>query len=531
MNQPLKGVANGMPVSFGSRNAGWLLCIAALFMCGRSALAATPLPEIKVAVSFDTPTTEPGHPSRTTTTDDLMMQLTESLVAFRSDGTVAPMLADSWTISADGKRYTFKLRKGVTFVNGAPMTSAEVKWSMEHILDPKAEVRCRSVYDGSHGLKVESIETPASDTVVFNLNKPYALLLEQMASPQCPFAILHPDSVDKQGAWIKPIGTGPYMLGEWKKGESIELLKYDGYASRTDKADGAAGEKHVFANVRFVLIPDSAAQKSALMSGQVDIIPGDVDNMPPKDPRWSISKGSGISIINILMQTKDPLLSDVRMRRAIASAIDFPTLVKVLTEGEASYNPSVVPQVSSYYDAAEKTGYAKDMAQTKSLLAAAGYHGQVIKLQTNVRFGYMYRQAVIAQQMLQAAGLNVQLEVLEWATQENNFRQGKFQLMSFSYSARMDPALMYGDLIGDKSRTPMVQWENKKAEALLTGIEGVTDKKTRQDAFDNLHKLMIDDVPILNSYNENLLTVVSSKVHGFSVWPLNRFRLFNVKKD
>ncbi len=139
---------------------------------------------------------------------------------------VAPMLADSWTLSDDKRAYTFKLRQGVTFHDGTPMTSADVKWTYDYLNGAQSEYSCKNLYDGSKGAKVVAVETPDPATVVFRLEQPYALFLDQMASVQCPMPVLSAKSVDAEGKWAKPIGTGPYVLAEWKKEQYLLLTPY-----------------------------------------------------------------------------------------------------------------------------------------------------------------------------------------------------------------------------------------------------------------------------------------------------------------
>lgn len=495
------------------------------------ATGSADLPWLRVAIPFDTSTTEPGNVMRLTTTDDLTMQITESLVAMRNDGSVAPMLADSWTTSPDGKSYTFKLRHGITFHNGDPMTSADVKWSIEHMVDPKAALMCRGAYDGTLGSKVVSIETPGPDTVVVGLDRPNALFLTQMTNTLCPLAILSPKSVDANGSWVKPIGTGPFMLGTWQRGQYIDLPAFEHYRSRSEASDGEAGAKRAYVNLKYVIIPDAASQKVALASGQIDIAPSAFDQLPPPDPRWKIVTGASFTTTAVLIQTKDSLLSDVRMRRAIAHSIDFEILAKALTKSQATYNPSLVPQTSRFYGDEHRTGYKQDLTEVRKLLAEVGYHGQPITLQTTQRYPALFREAVIVQQFLRTAGINVQLEPLEWGTLEANLRSGKFQLMTFSYTPRNEPALMYADVIGDKTRRPQSQWDDPQAMELLNSIHSVTDISQRQKVFDQLQQRMITDVPLLAVYNVPQLMIVSSKVSGFSQWSLTRQRIFNVKKD
>jgi peptide/nickel transport system substrate-binding protein len=495
-----------------------------------AAARAPALPEIRFADAIDTPTSMPGHRSRNTATDGILMHVVESLVAPRADFSIAPMLADSWTVSPDGRTYRFQLRHGVTFHNGAPMTSAEVKWSVERMLDPKAELACRSQYDGSKGARVVKVEAPAPDVVSIELAEPSALFLAQMWNLQCPLAILHPDSVDAQGKWIAPVGTGPYRFGTWRKGQFVALTRYEGYLPRAEPASGLAGAKVAKANLRFVVIPDASAQKAAFMSGQVDLIVADGDSPPPRGPNWEVVVEHDLDTNALLMQSRDPLMARLAFRRAVALALDLPALAKALSNGHAGYNPSLVPEVSPYHTAAHAAGYRRDAAQVAQLLAQAGYRGETLKIQTNKRYPELYRLAVVAQNMLNRAGIRAEVEVLEWATQVSNFREGRFQMMAFSYSSRIEPALMYGDVLGDKAVTPMSQWTDPEASALLAGIREEADPARRQLVFDELHRRMVAAVPMIELYNTAVLFGVSRHLSGFQTWPLRRPRFFNVSK-
>lgn len=521
--------------SHGSRVKSALLLSAALAGATTGLPAAVwaqaAAPEIRYAEGSGTPTTLPGGRSRNTSTDNVLAHVVESLVALRADMSVAPMLADSWTLSEDKRAYTFKLRQGVTFHDGAPMTSADVKWTYDYLNSAQSEYSCKNLYDGSKGAKVVAVETPDPSTVVFRLDQPYALFLDQMASVQCPMPVLSAKSVDAEGKWSKPIGTGPYVLADWKKEQYVLLTPYAGYKPREEAPSGMAGRKVAQANVRFVVIPDAAAQKAALMAGQVDAYNADEDNLPVKGPRWNIVTEQGLDTVNLLMQTRAPLLSDVNMRRAIALALDFPGIARALNNGQAAYNPSLVPAASVYYSDADRAGYEKNLQEVKRLLDAAGYRGEPLKLQANKRYPYLYRVAVVTQQLLGKAGIKAELDMLEWGTQVTNFREGKFQLMAFAYSARTEPALMFRDVIGDKSKTPMAQWESPEAAAILESIEAESDPAVRKQAFDKLHSLMLRDTPLLMYYNKPGYVVVSSKLQGYTGWPLRKPRFFNVTKN
>ncbi|MGF6239532.1 peptide/nickel transport system substrate-binding protein [Paraburkholderia sp. GAS38] len=487
--------------------------------------------EIRVAEGEDTPTSMPGNVARNTATDNILGNVVESLVALRADLSVGPMLADSWDITADGKTYTFHLRHGVLFHNGAPVTSAEVKWSFQYLMKRSSGFECRSVFDGNRGVKVLAVRTPDPYTVVFELDRPYALFLKQMVDPRCPLAVLHPSSVDSAGQWLKPVATGPFVFADWKRGQYVLLKPFPQYRPRTEPPSGLAGAKVAHADVRFVVIPDEAAQKSALAAGQIDAMTISENSLLPPDPRWHLVDGPSADPAVLLMQTRDPLLSDVHMRRAIALALDLPGIVNAVTDGHARYNPSLVPDANELFSPVDASGYTQNLPEVKRLLAQAGYHGQTLKLETSRRFEHMYTLAVYVQSLLTKAGIRTELDIVEWGKQVSDFRAGRFQMMSFGYSARIDPALMFGDVLGDKSKTPMAQWENPAALDLLHSLQGVTDDATRKHTFERLHQMMLADTPLLGMYYTPDLLLVSSRLHGLTSWPMRRIRLFNVSKD
>src|SRR5271157_2918108 len=158
--------------------------------------------------------------------------------------TVAPMLAKSVDVSPDGLTYTFTLRDGVKFHNGASLTSREVVWTWKRFLDPTNNWSCRANFDGTRQIHIVSVEAKDDKTVVFRLEKPAGALLTTMARSDCDSTgIAHPDSVDTSGAFTLAMGTGPFRLSEWKKGEYVELERFADYSSRTEPTDGLAGAK------------------------------------------------------------------------------------------------------------------------------------------------------------------------------------------------------------------------------------------------------------------------------------------------
>jgi peptide/nickel transport system substrate-binding protein len=487
-------------------------------------------PEIRVAEGADTPTSMPGNIARNTTTDNVLANVVESLVALRGDLSIGPMLADRWDISPDARTYTFHLRHGVLFHDGSPLTSSAVKWSFDFLMRPENGFMCRGNYDGHRGAKVVSVRTPDAYTVVFELDRANELFLKDMVDTHCPLAILSPSSVDSSGQWIRPIATGPFIFADWRRGQYILLKRFAQYRPRGEPPSGLAGAKVAHDDARFVVIPDEAAQKVAIAAGEVDMMSVSGDGFIDSDPRWRVVLGPSADPAELLMQSQDPTLADVRVRRAIALALDLPGIVNAVTDGRAHYSPSLVPETSNVFGPGDQAGFSQNIAEAKRLLAEAGYRGQTLKIETNRRFPFMFSLAIYVQSLLKKAGISTELEVVDWGKQVADFRVGHFQIMSFAYSARTDPAMMFSDVLGDKAKTPMAQWDNPEALKLLHSLRGVTDESVRRQTFEQLHKMMIADVPMIVLYDTPDLRIVSNRLEGVASWPMRRTRVFNVVK-
>lgn len=473
--------------------------------------------------------------NRDANTDTVLHHIFETLVAFKDDLTIGPLLAESWEVSEDGTVYTFTLREGATFHNGDPVTSADVKWNWERRNADDSEWFCKPYFDGSSGLEVTSVETPDDGTVVFNLAGSNALFLAQLANIQCNGWIASPKNANEDGTWKdgEAIGSGPFTLASWEKGQSITLETFEGYTPLAEPMSGYAGDRSAKVDeVQFLIVPDQSTAETALYAGQIDVLPGlDAAKMKEAEERgMTVSSTPGLSFTPMLLQTRDPLLSDVRMRRAISHAIDYDAIAETRTFGLAEWNPSAVAQASAYFDEDFLEWPAYDLEASKALLEEVGYDGEPVVIQTNSRYTGMYENGVLLQAMLQSAGINAELQTLEWASQLDNYLAGTFQLQSFGYSARLDPAQMYGVLIGDKDDRASTQWDSEEAMPILLKSMETSDFGERKALFKELHKLMVEDVPILGFYYEPVVDAVGPSVEGYAVWPGDKTRAWGVSK-
>ena len=487
---------------------------------------------LTAVLNADIRSTNPGV-NRDGNTDSVVLHFVEGLVGYAEDGSVGPLLAEKVEISPDGKTYTFRLRKGVKFHNGATMTSADALWSWTRYMDPKTDWRCLTDFDGRNGLKVVSATAPDADTFVMEINEPNGLFLDTLARADCGgTAVIHKDSVKADGSWDKPIGTGPFMLGDWKRGQSIQLLAFDQYASpKGDKRDGHIGSKRpLVKEARFLFIPDAATVKAGLLAGSLDMALVPESDVPDLKGAANVALAIAPNPVRhgLIIQTRDPLLKNQALRQAIAASIDFPELIANVSNGLGKPNNSPVYETSKYYGAVEKQGFKYDPAAVKALLQKAGYKGEKIVILANKRSSApSFNTAVIAQAMMQAAGINSEIEVLEWATQLDRYNKGNYQMQAFSYSSRFDPALGFEQIAGPKDKQPRKVWEDPEALGLIQKSMVVTDIAERQKIFDDLHNRFIDQVPSIFTHNDIDIVAHSKRLTGVTPWA-SQLRLWEV---
>lgn len=491
---------------------------------------------LRASINSDIRSTQPGG-NRDFNTDVVIQHVVEGLVALNERIAVSPMLAEKVELSDDGRTYTFTLREGVAFHNGEPLTSAEVLWSLRRYLDPDTQWRCLPDVTGRSGLaKITDMAAPDARTVTITLEEPAALFLSILARPDCgATAILHPSSVGPDGAWVKPLGTGPYRLGEWRRGQFIELERFEGYASLEGPRDGFVGGKQAHAErVRFMVIPDSSAAKAALLAGNVDVL-ADVPAPELPDLRGregvTVAAAPTMGMTGLLMQTRDPLLKDARIRRAIALSIDVPELVAGVIGADAPSNPSPVPSASAFHSEAQSARPARDIAAARRLLAEAGYRGQPIRMITNRRYPNVYDASVVAQAMMSEAGFRVELEVMDWATQLDRYTKGEYQMMAFIYSPRLDPSLSYEMISGPKDSQPRKIWEDPEALSLIQRSMRETDADARQRIFDDLFGRFMEQVPGIVFYNQPDYVAYGNGVTGVQPWASGHLRLWGVSRN
>jgi peptide/nickel transport system substrate-binding protein len=396
----------------------------------------------------------------------------EGLTKIAMDGAVTPLLAESWDESPDGKSYTFKLRKGVTFSDGAPFDSSTVKFSFERAkAEGSTNKAKKAVFDN-----ISSIATYDANTVILTLNNPDATLPFRLGENTA--VILHPNSA--ANAATKPVGTGPYVLENWAKGSSITLVK----SPRFRDAAKVRLEK-----VTFRFINDPAAQVAALLAGDIDGMPrfGAPQNLKQfqNDKRFTVEIGGteGKTIVSINNRKKP--FDDVRVRRALSAAIDRKAVVDGAMEGYgAPIGSHMVPSDAGYVDLTGVNPYNPDKA--RALLKEAGVLVPLNVTLTLPPPQYARKGGEIIAAQLAKVGINAKIENVEWAQWLAGPFKGNFDLTVISHVEPLD---------FDRYADPAYYWgyDSPGYKDLFKQYNATADTKGRMKILGDIQRKLADD--------------------------------------
>lgn len=369
------------------------------------------------------PGTLDPHVSSSLVELEVIHHLFESLVGMDGEYNAKPVLAETVDVSPDAKTFTFRLRTGVKFHNGATMTSADVLASFE---------RYRRVSTNADVLTdVESMTTPDPSTFVIKLTKPNAVFVEVLKSPVYPFSILPADQKDKAGRAIDVVGTGPFQLGEWVKDSHLVIRRFEGYAANMQSpgADGLAGRRTAYLDsVRYNFVPEANARVAALQAGDADVIgdvPPDLVKRFESRPDLTVQKIFPYCMQVFIVNTQQAPTNKPLIRQAIDAVVNVDEIAEAMGRVYQKSH-SLVYATSPYHlgDAMKPYYDQKNVAKAKDLLKQAGYKNEKITLQTNSNYSHFRDAILVLSEQMKEAGMNVAVDVTDWTTNASNMQRG-----------------------------------------------------------------------------------------------------------
>jgi len=397
----------------------------------------------------------------------------EGLVKIDRDGKIVPALAKSSKVSKDGKEYTFVLKKGVKFHDGKSFDAEDVKFTFDRLMDSKTGTAHPEYYKD-----IDSIQVMDSHTIKIKLKNVNSMFLFNLARPDS--VMVNKQAVDK----IKsaPVGTGPFKFVEWIRGDHVTLAKFDEYHKKgTPYLD----------KVTFKFIGDPSAQIANLKAGDIDAIAYDVSPenalLLEKDPKFKVLNGYTTTEVILSTNNSRKPFNDVRVRRALAHAIDRNALIKGAMSGYGVPIGSHMDPGNPYYIDLT-SAYTYNPEKAKQLLTEAGYPNgfeAVIKLPE--RFAYAKRSGEIIADMLSQVGIKLKIELTEWGQWiDRVFKNADFDLTVIGHAEPFDINIYANPKYYFRYDSPTFQETFKKAEM-------EANPKVRKELYVTLQKIITED--------------------------------------
>jgi peptide/nickel transport system substrate-binding protein len=418
----------------------------------------------------------------------------EGLTKIGVDGAVTPLLAEGWTTTPDGKTYSFRLKKGVKFSDGAAFDAQAVKFSFDRARAAGSTNKAKkAVFDN-----ISSVVVQDSHQVILVLNNADAALPFRLGENTA--VILHPNSAAQ--ANTQPVGTGPYKLASWAKGSAITLQKWEGFR------DAA---RVTLNKVTFRFINDPSAQVAALLAGDIDGMPRFAALASLKqfqnDARFKVELGSTSGKGILAVNNKKKPFDDVRVRRALAHAIDRKAFIDGAQEGlGVPIGSHFAPTDLGYLDLTKT--YAYDPAKSKALLAQAGVNTPLNVTLTLPPPSYARQGGEIVAAQLAKVGINAKIENVEWAQWLSGAFKGNFDLTLINHVEPLDYATAYAD------PNYYFGYDSAKFRGLVAGLASTSEPKEKGRLWREIQQQLSEDAVNVFIWNPAQVAVFKRGLKG-----------------
>ena len=426
------------------------------------------------------------------------------LVRLDENLAIVPDLAESWEIP-DNLTYVFHLRQGVMFHNGREMTADDVQYSLERIMDPK------TASPGSSYLSlVESVDVVDTYTVQLTLSAPLASLLNALTSNN--LSIVPKEEVEANGNLQKiAVGTGPFMLEEWVADNSMTLVKNPNYFE-----EGAP----LLDKVIFRVIPEEASLLAGIKSGALDmatINDGAIIRQAKKDKQVVVASKPGINIRTFGFNTERKPFDDVRVRQAVALALNRTEIVLMAEFGMGQpTGPIPVSATKWAIPVSELPLYTPDHEKARKLLADAGYpQGLSFNIVCSSTYEGGLAVAQVIQSELKNIGVDVHLEVIEWGAYIDRWVKRDFDSMVELRGGSGEPDRFLYRTLHSTGGVNNFMYKDEELDRLLDLGRAQTNPAERKVTYDAVQKLLSEKAPVNFLYCPSENHVLRSSVEGF----------------
>jgi peptide/nickel transport system substrate-binding protein len=451
--------------------------------------------------------------------------LFNSLVRRGSHLEILPDLATSWETS-DPTTYRFHLRPGVLFHDGRKLTSRDVRFTLESLLDGTITSSKTSTYR-----IIRDIEIPDDQTVVFHLKEPYASFLWNLTNG----AIGIVPEGSKRNFYQNPVGTGPFRFISNSREDEVVIERNPSYFGHPPSVH----------RVRFRVIPDATTRALEMRKGSVDVaqnvLSPDFVEVLKKQPHLNLAITPGTNYGYIGFNLNDPLLRDKRVRKAIALAIDREEIAKYYWRDLVTLASSLLPPNHWAYEK-DVTKYCYDPAEAVRLLNEAGVRDpdgngpQVrFKLTFKTSTEESSRQvATIIQQQLSRVGITVDLRSNEFGTFYGDIVHGNFQMFTLRWvGGNNDPDLF--ERVFHSQQVPPKGWnrghyDSPRLDELTEQARKEPDQEKRKFAYSEIQKIIADDLPYISLWYFKNVCLYSGRIANMTVSPAGDYEFLETIK-
>ena len=481
------------------------LILVPLFGC-----AAKPDPNTLVMVIESSPTNLDPRVGLEAYSERIDELLFDDLCTRDEHFNVQPGLAERWDIP-DPLTYVFHLHQGVKFHDGRPLTSRDVKWTFDSLLQGKIRSTKAAAYR-----PVDHIDTPDDSTVVFHLKEPFATFLWNVSDGA--IGIVPYGSGDEISR--HPVGSGPFRFVSAEPDKEVIIERNDGYW----------GEKAHLKRVRISVVPDATTRALELRKGSADIavtsLSGDTVLALERESNLEILRAPGTVLGYLAFNTREPILNNLRVRQAVAYAIDRTAIIHYLFRDFARPAYSLLPPESWAYNA-DIPHYDYNPDRARQLLEQAGYPAV-----NGVRFHLTMKTstdesprlvAAVLQQQLREVGIALDIRTFEFATFLSDVIRGAYQVHTLRWVGGNEDPDIFEYVFHSAKFSPhggnRTYYANPRVDALIDQARGELDQNARKQMYAEIQRILAEDLPYIDLwYLENVM-VHTRRVRNLTLNP------------
>ncbi len=496
----------------------------ATLLLAQGAMAQAQQKVIRIALTGPIVTLDPAN-YRNRNTENVIRNMFDALYTVLPDGRTVPEIAEGVT-QVEDTVWEFKIRQGITFHNGDPLTAEDVAWSYNRVVVEGAMEGETSPRKGLMG-SLEEVTIVDDYTVRFHLGAPESelrVLTSTVFMQVMPKAYF--ESVGIDGFIANPVGAGPFKFVEANYSERIVLERYDGYWGGAPDMVGTAGPAAID-RVIFEVVPDPASRLAGLRAGDLDVIQGVLADQIPViqgDSNVTLKTGPGTNPIYLAFNTELAPFDDPEVRRALAHAIDYDLLVEAVFGGLADplYGLPITWNAEVKHPGLEPFAYDPDLAQ--QMLADAGATGLQMTIDT-IGTNLLVAEAVA--QMLREIGIDAQVRTWEAAA----------LLEAVQTAGRQSVIYTWGNASGNpqwpmypaEPGTGFAVWNsNQEFWDTIRAAPSIVDVAEREAAFRRTYEMVVDEMPFISIAVPQTIEAVRANVLNFEAHPGGRVNMHRI---